>query len=107
LAEHYKQRRDFFIGELEKIQDKGIYWQVPSGGLLLWCSLDEKIKEKQLYHLAKDRGLIVMPGFLFYPYGYHGCGHVRLCFGKGSDEEMCRGIEILGQCLDECIKERI
>ena len=49
------------------LADKGITYTKPRGGLLLWCDLEERINERRLYHEAESRGLLIMPGFLFYP----------------------------------------
>lgn len=106
LAKHYQRKRDLLVAELNKIKGKGISWNVPQASLLIWCTLDENIKERQLYQIAEKKGLLVMPGFLFYPYGYQGCGHIRLCFGKGSDEEIVRAVHLLGESLDECQSKR-
>ena len=104
LAEHYRKKRDLLVRELDKIKDKGLSYEIPQAGLLLWCRLDENIKERQLYQIAVKKGILIMPGFLFYPYGYQGCGHIRLCFSKGSDEDICQGVRLLGEALDECQK---
>ena len=56
LAEHYHKRRDLLIQELEKIQNKGIDWDVPPGGLILWCRLADNIKERRLYQIARSKG---------------------------------------------------
>ncbi|MFR5857828.1 MAG: PLP-dependent aminotransferase family protein [Clostridia bacterium] len=105
LAEHYHKRRDLLIQELEKIQNKGIDWDVPPGGLILWCRLADNIKERRLYQIARSKGLLLMPGFLFYPHGYQGCGHIRLAFSKCDDDEIREAVRILGEALDICIQE--
>lgn len=101
IAGHYKAKRDLLCAQLDKIKDKGLDYLKPQGGILVWCSLDEEINERQLFKNAEKRGLLIMPGYLFYPYGYRGRGHVRLCFSKASDEEIIKGVEILGQVIDE------
>ena len=107
LSEHYRAKRDLLIRELEKIRGKGLEWDVPDGGLLLWCRLSDKIKERHLYQAARKKGLLLMPGFLFYPTGYQGCGHIRLSFSKCSDAEIREGVRLLGEALDACIHENL
>lgn len=105
LEEHYRAKRDLLIRELESIRGKGLDWDVPDGGLLLWCRLADNIKERRLYQIARKKGLLLMPGFLFYPQGYQGCGHIRLSFSKCSDDEIREGVRLLGEALDACIRE--
>ena len=106
LADCYGRRQAVLCRELDKIRSLGISYRKPQGGLTLWCDLDEDINEKKLYQLALARGLLIMPGFLFYPFGYGGAGHVRLSFSKTSEEEIVRGTAILADALRACRKER-
>ena len=69
---------------------------------MLWCDLAEEINEKQLYQTSMENGLLIMPGFLVYPFGYAGSGHVRLAFSKTSEEEIVQGVKILGEALKVC-----
>lgn len=101
LADYYRHKRDLLCQELKKIEDKGITFNEPKGGILLWCTLDEKINERKLFMKAKERKLLIMPGFLFYPHGYKGCGHLRLCFSDVTDTQIVEGIRILGEVLEE------
>ena len=41
-----------------------------------------------------------MPGFLFYPEGYEGAGHVRLSYSNISDEDIEKGVQILSEALE-------
>ena len=97
-----KKRRDILFRELSHLRNKGIHCRLPSAGLCIWCTLDKDIKELQLVELARSRGLIIMPGFVFYPMGYQGCGHLRLSFSKCTQEQIIEGVRILGECIDIC-----
>ena len=99
LAVHYARKRDLLCSSLNQLLDKGITYQKPSGGLLLWCGLDERINERKLYQEAERRGLLIMPGFLFYPNGYEGGSHIRLCYSNISDADIEKGVQILGEAL--------
>lgn len=105
MVQCLKNRRDKLYAELQKISDKGISCTLPEGGLSIWCSLDENIKELQLTTMAQEKGLIIIPGSVFYPFGYQGCGHLRLAFSNCDEEELEKGVKILGECLDACRKE--
>ena len=104
LVKHYAHKRDLLCQCLDGIADKGITYTKPRGGLLLWCDLEERINERRLYHEAESRGLLIMPGFLFYPKGYEGGGHVRLCFSNISDADIERGVQILSEALEHSVE---
>lgn len=102
LGNHYEKKRDLLCSELDKIAYTGIEYIKPHGGLLLWCTIPEDINEKQLFKVAERKGLLIMPGFLFYPNGYQGKGHIRLCFSNVTDKEIVEGVKILEKSLMEC-----
>lgn len=105
LVREYKERRDILCEELDKIRDKGITYLKAQGGLVIWCSLSDNIKEKQLFRICIENGLLITPGFVYYPYGYEGCGHIRLSFSSCSKEKIVKGVQILGKALDICSSE--
>ncbi|WP_459130144.1 aminotransferase-like domain-containing protein [Guggenheimella bovis] len=100
LAQHYKKKRDSLCRALDRIKEKGITYRKPKGGVLLWCTLDKEISERTLYEEAKKRGVLIMPGFLFYKKAPKGEGHLRLCFSNVTDEEIETGIKLLGEAMD-------
>lgn len=104
IVEYYGHKRDLLCQCLDRIKDKGITYTRPKGGLLLWCSLEECINERTLFMEAEKRGLLLMPGFLFYPKGHEGGGHIRLSFSNVSDEEIKKGIKLLGEALESSVE---
>ena len=99
LVAHYRRKLELLCQGLDSIADLGISYTKPRGGLLLWCTLAGHINERKLFLEAQRRGLLIMPGFLFYPKGHDGCGHVRLCFSNIRDEDIGRAVAILGEAL--------
>ena len=99
LVQYYTHKRDLLCSCLDRLAPMGLHYTKPKGGLLVWCRLDEGINERTLYLEAKKRGLLLVPGFLFYSSGYEGGGHVRLCFSNISDEDIEKAVELLGEAL--------
>ena len=62
--------------------------------------MEEHINERRLFQEAEQRNLLIMPGFLFYPEGYEGAGHVRLSYSNISDEDIEKGVQILSEALE-------
>lgn len=98
----YSARLDLLCSELDRIADKGITYQKPSGGLLLWCTLADDINERELCRVAEEKGVIVVPGWVFYENCNRKKGHLRMCFSNVTYDEICRGVTLLGEALDEC-----
>ncbi|MEY8364851.1 PLP-dependent aminotransferase family protein [Anaerovoracaceae bacterium 41-7] len=104
----YSARLNLLCEELDKISDKGITYKKPKGGLLLWCTLENGINERELFRVAEEKGVLITPGWVFYDNSHSRKGHIRLCFSNVTDEQIRRGVALLGQALDECkrVKDR-
>lgn len=102
MREIYGSKLSLLCRELDKIADKGITYQKPKGGLLLWCTLSDDISEKEVYKRAEELGVLVMPGSIFYMDSRYRKGHIRLSFSNVTDDQICQGIALLGQVLDTC-----
>lgn len=100
LKAHYRQKRDLMCSELEKIRDKGISFIKPGGGLTVWCSLKKGINERAFCRKLAERNVIVYPGRVFYLKKNEN-GHIRLSYSNVSDNEIIKGIDIIGEVLEE------
>lgn len=98
----YASRLELLCGELDRIADKGITYQKPQGGVLLWCRLADDINEQALYRLAEEKGVIIVPGRLFYRSSPKKERHIRLCFSNVTEDEIRQGVRLLGEALDQC-----
>lgn len=66
------------------------------GGLHIFIKLKNKLNARQLLDLCYKDGVIFMPGDLFYENG-KGKDTLRIGFGRVSDEEIEKGIKIIGE----------
>lgn len=100
LIKYYRKKRDYLCAALAPLRSKGLEFDIPEGGLCVWCKLPEDVNEKKLFAIARQKGLIYMPGSVFYPQGYSGSGHIRLCFSSASEGQIDRGVRILSESMD-------
>ena len=106
VRKEYATRLNLLCSELDKIADKGITYQKPPGGLLLWCTLADDINERELCKRAEEKGILVVPGWVFYENSNRKKGHLRMCFSNVTKDEIYRGIALLGEALDECGRKK-
>lgn len=94
----YKSRRDTMLNELEKELKGFAKWTRPKGGMFIFVWLLENINTKSLLPKAMEKGLLYVPGSGFY---YDGSGHntMRLNFSYPTEEEIRKGIKILGELV--------
>ena len=101
VRQDYAQRRDTMIKALEKYKVPGISWDKPAGGYYIWCRLPDNIIRHKLVANASKRGVVFLPGEVFYPDGTQGDTHVRLNYTFVSPEQIETGIKYLMQAVKE------
>lgn len=102
VQREYKAKLDLLCSELDKLAGKGISYKKPKGGLLLWCTLADDINERALCKRAEEKGVLLVPGWVFYGNEKKKSSHIRLCFSNVTDDQIRRGVRLLGEALDEC-----
>ena len=94
----YRKRHDFASQCAKKyIPLKKIYGE---GGLHIFIELEENIDARLILEKCCQKGVIFMPGDLFFTDG-RGHNTFRLGFSRLSLEEIERGIQIIGQTVKE------
>lgn len=77
----------------------------PDGGMSIWVELPEELDAADLLVKAQDRQVIFAPARYFY---FHNPQHnaFRLCFTGPSDEQIEKGVAILGDLIKTEIRKR-
>jgi DNA-binding transcriptional MocR family regulator len=72
----------------------------PAGGFVLWLELPRRLKSRELFRQALERGICFAPGDVFSPSGrYHDC--LRLSCGHRWDARIEKGIATLGELASQ------
>ena len=71
----------------------------PDGGLFLWCELPDDIELTEFVQKALSEKVAVVPGTAFNCDTEAPSKAFRLNYSTPSDEQIVRGIEILGKIL--------
>ncbi len=96
----YRQKRDVMLRALEETWPDNAEWTRPKGGLFLWTTVDPTIDTRALLPRAAQKGVIYVAGHGFYA-GQPEVNHMRLNFSFPSDENIRKGIGVLGEVLKE------
>mgnify|MGYP002778854311 FL=1 len=96
----YKRRRDVMLAALEEQMPDGTRWAVPQGGFFIWVDLPEGVACGPVAQAAQTRGVGVGQGSMFYANG-GGENQLRLSYSFNDDDEIRRGIAILGEVVRE------
>lgn len=85
----------------KKYFPEGVTMTEPQGGLFAWCGLPQGSDALAVTALAKERGVSVVPGLAFSVKEGENVPFIRLNYSTPSDEQIERGMAILGGVLNE------
>lgn len=106
LREIYRKKAAFCMELLDKyLVPTGITYHKIEGGLFIWCRLPEnaKISMTQFCKEAVLRKVCVVPGNAFLTDESESCDSFRINFSTPTDEQLEKGIRILGELAGEVL----
>lgn len=109
LGEHIEMLRDIYrkkcalmLGEIEKHFSPKVAYTRPQGGLFVWCTLPQGSDMPEFCrHAVADYKVAVVPGTAFLADESAPTTSFRLNYTTPPDEQVVRGVEILGKLTRE------
>jgi 2-aminoadipate transaminase len=98
IRELYRTRRDLMVELLQEHFPREATWTVPDGGLFLWVTLPPGCDTQSILPEAIEAGVAFVSGRGFYATG-GGENCMRLNFSNANEEQMQRGVALLGTVL--------
>ncbi len=109
LRKVYKHKTELMLGEIAKNFSSKIEYTKPQGGLFIWCTLPEGTTTQQMLDFCttavKDYKVAIVPGTAFEIHDGDPTRSFRLNFSTPTDENIVKGIEILGRLSKEMFGE--
>lgn len=104
LVEIYRKKSSLMLGEIDKhLVPHGITHTKVDGGLFVWCTLPDEIPMQEFCAEAVKRKVCVVPGNAFLTDENAPCQSFRMNFSTPTDEDIVKGVEILGQLAKEML----
>lgn len=97
----YLQKCGLMLEALEKCLPSSVTFTRPEGGLFIWCTLPEGADGAAFVKAAAARNVRVVPGATFDTDPEANSRSFRLNYSTPSDEQILRGVEILGDLARE------
>lgn len=98
VTREYRQRRDALCGALTKHMPRGVSWDVPSFGVIVWLRLPDGIDPQHVYEEALRRGVTVSPSPVWSAEPGAESG-LRLTFCAEQEERLVSGARRLAQAI--------
>lgn len=103
LRNIYTKKAQFCMDLLDKYCAPAITYNKIDGGLFIWCDLDKRIDMPQFCKEAVLKKVCVVPGNAFLTDENEECHSFRINFSTPTDEQLEKGIKILGELANEKI----
>ncbi len=97
----YRQKCSLMLTELDKNLPKCVKFTRPEGGLFIWCTLPGGVDSSEFIKKALERKVAVVPGSAFICDENGTSDSFRLNYSMPSDEDIVRGVKILGDLARE------
>ena len=103
IKANYAKRRDAMMRTMEREFPPEAKFTHPNGGLFTWVELPEYINTKEMAKQCLEQNVAYVPGDGFFPdEGHNNC--IRLNYSKLNEEEIEKGMTILGQVIKANLK---
>ncbi|MCH4826246.1 PLP-dependent aminotransferase family protein [Planococcus halocryophilus] len=98
LTTTYESKCAMMLSALEEFLPPTVSWFVPKGGYFVWVKIPN-VDTSQMLQDAFDAGVAFVPGKYFFLDQQEGLEYLRLSFSYASEEEIVKGVELLGQVV--------
>lgn len=95
----YRRKCSLMLDAMDKYFPKHVTYTRPDGGLFLWCTLPKGRDLTEFVQTALKEKVAVVPGTAFNCDVNASSDSFRLNYSTPSDEQIVRGIEVLGKLL--------
>lgn len=102
----YKKKCTLMLNCLEKELPKAVTFTRPEGGLFILCTLPGGLDSAEFAKGLVARKLAVVPGATFLAYENGVSSAFRLNYSTPSDDDIVRGVKILGDYAKEFLTEK-
>lgn len=97
IVEIYRRKLNLLCDCINKELGDFLTYHRPEGGLFVWAKLNDGIDMLDFVKKASAAGASVVPGNAMMVDGEAECSYIRLNFSTPSDEDIVKGVKILGE----------
>lgn len=97
VKKHYRKKYKFTLEEVKK--HIPYEYITGEGGLHIFIKLSDELDAREILDLCYKKGVIFTPGDIFYNDSKKGKSTLRLGFSRLTEEEIKKGIEIIGNAI--------
>ncbi|MDF1604683.1 PLP-dependent aminotransferase family protein [Nocardioides sp. YIM 152315] len=99
----YRRKRDVAVTAVRRHCGDLVTFDVPDGGFYLWLRMGDDVDWVKAQHEAAERGVFCRPGERFLG-ERDGQAFLRLAYSHAADDEIERGIAVLGEAITSNVR---
>lgn len=100
-----RRKRDLMCLRLDELVDQyGLDYRKPEGGVFLWVRLPSRINARVLLKHTQKMGMTFMPGYLFFSSKSIGKNYLRLNYSYPTMDEIHRGMDIFEKAIAQVLE---
>lgn len=103
LRKIYTKKRALLLSLMEEHLAPHITWDPFEGGLFAWCHLPQGVDMNDFVQKALEKKVCVVPGTAFLTDENEPCDAFRINFSTPTDEQLTKGITLLGEAIREML----
>lgn len=97
IVDIYRRKLNLLCDCLDKELGDFLEYQRPEGGLFVWAKLPDGVDMLEFCKKSSAAGVSVVPGNAFLTDFADPCSYIRLNFSTPSDEDIVKGVKLLGE----------
>ncbi|MDR7857321.1 PLP-dependent aminotransferase family protein [Tissierella sp.] len=102
----YFEKYNIMISALDKLDDYGVSYIEPKGGLSIWLKLPDEIDAFALYSECGENNLAIVPGKVFFTDESIYSNYIRLSFGAVDNDKIIEGLRILENIISKPFRNK-
>lgn len=101
IKQVYRRKLNLMCDSLDKYCKDFITYVRPQGGLFIWAKLPDHVNMLEYVNKLLKQNVAVVPGTAFMVDDTAPCSYIRLNFSTPSDEDIIKGVKIMGEIAKE------
>lgn len=101
IQDIYRKKLNLMCDCIDKELGDFVEYVRPEGGLFIWCKLPDSVNMLEFVQKAVKKKVAVVPGNAFLMNDTDSTQYIRMNFSTPSDENIVKGVKILGEVAKE------
>jgi len=100
----YKAKKELMAKMIKEMLPQSVKATDPEGGFFIYLTLPDGLDAEEIFKLTIAEKVAFVTGEPFHTSIEEGKKHIRLAYSNSNDEEIIKGIEVIGKAMKKLLK---